>query len=437
MVKRLCLASVALVVSCASQNDLCAERNITCTAPLICDPGDGRCKCGGRGGVTCDENEVCDPVASTCRSKTCDEVDCSQSPGTSCDVIDGVCKCGGTGGAVCGPTEVCNPNAAACVPQSNCSNSACPLNQECDQPSGQCRCGSAVCAAGQTCTADSSGQKSCVADICFGVACTGATVCDSADGLCKCNQTLCQSGQACSCASSVDGGCLPSERVCRTSALCVGVSCIAPASCDPSDGRCKCGGPGGPTCGSDQVCTLAGSDGRPGASRNRCEGGTQCTAPDGGLKACAGGSSCDPEDGECKCGGRGGVACGSDGGVDEICVSNAFQQACRLPCSVSSPSCPADTYCYFDSSAVFPAAYCAAPAESKEEDFACTSPTSCFSQMPSARSLHCLGLALGQNGICRAYCDPAAGTAGCLQDKPRTCLPLPGASSDTGYCNPM
>ncbi|MFO0600079.1 MAG: hypothetical protein U0228_32520 [Myxococcaceae bacterium] len=444
MWKNLCVAALAAGVmgvvgaSCGGVKNVCVDRDIRCQAPLICDPGDGVCKCGGRGGRVCDEASVCDPVANTCISKRCDNVDCTDKPGTSCDVVDGLCKCGGTGGTICAANEQCNPNAAACVARSNCNQVACPFNQTCDSVTGACKCGTTTCNAGQTCTIDGNNQKSCVADNCTGVACTGAAVCDGADGLCKCNGVVCQSGQACACPAGADGGmCASSARACRVSGLCNGVTCGNGTTCDPGDGQCKCGGPGGPVCASNQICNL----GPP----PQCEGGAQCVFADGGVKTCAGGTSCDPEDGVCKCGGRGGVVCapasdGLDGGAvaaAEICVSNQVQKVCRKPCDVRSPDCESGKYCYFDSSAETPASYCATPSDSKDEDSACTTPTSCFSMVPGPRSLHCLGLALGQTGICRAYCDTAAGTAGCLQDRPRTCLPIPNAAAGTGYCNPQ
>jgi hypothetical protein len=444
MWKNLCVfglsASVMALVSasCGSgPKNLCVERNIRCSTPLICDPGDGVCKCGGRGGVSCDSDSMCDPIANVCVSKKCDSVDCTDQPGTSCDVRDGVCKCGGTGGKACGASEVCDPNAAACVAMTNCNDVACPFNQTCDASTGRCLCGAVPCAVRQTCSVDAEQAKTCVDDNCAGVACTGASACDRTDGVCKCNGSVCQSGQACLCPEGADGGCGATQRSCRVSGLCEHVTCpVSNTVCDPGDGQCKCGGPGGPSCGANQLCTLG-----PPA---KCEGGAQCALPDGGPKSCVGGTSCDPEDGLCKCGGARGLLCapagGADGGSDapaEICISNPLQQACRRPCDVRSPQCESGTYCYFDSSAATAAAYCAAPTESKEEDSACTSPTACFSMTPSARSLHCLGLALGQTGICRAYCDVGAGTAGCLQDRPRVCLALPMAPMGTGYCNPQ
>jgi hypothetical protein len=426
----------AVTASCGGgPRNLCADRNISCESPLSCDPSDGICKCGGRGGVVCPTGFSCDPVSNTCLSARCARVDCSDRPGTSCDVFDGICKCGGTGGVACLSTEACNPNAKTCEPRISCTQVACPANQTCDQATGACRCGASACAVGQRCSIGMDGAKACVNDACTGVTCTGSNTCDAADGLCKCNGVVCQSGEACACPPGADGGCAASQLACRSGNACANVTCGNNTTCDPVDGLCKCGGPGGPVCASNQICNLG-----PPA---QCQGGAQCSLPDGGAKSCAGGTSCDPEDGKCKCGGRGGIVCApasTDGGSApaEICVQNPVQQACRQPCDIRSPVCPQGTHCYYDSSATTPAAYCAAPTDMRKEDDACTVPTACFSTSPSPRSIHCLGLVLGQTGICRAYCDVAAGSAGCIQvPRPQTCIAIPQAPSGYGYCNPM
>ncbi len=432
------LAAHVLVLTSACSGgpvDQCEEKRVTCaTAGYLCDPSDGVCKCGGRGGVVCGENEVCDSAANTCVSNRCSSVDCAGKPGTSCDVRDGLCKCGGTGGTVCADQQVCNPNVPACEAAADCNQLTCPRNQTCDGSTGTCVCGAQTCSAAETCSVASSVEKVCVADNCTGVVCTGSASCDSADGLCKCNGVVCQSGQACGCPTGSDGGCADSERTCRASNLCVGVSCGGGSTCDPSDGRCKCGGPGGPACSSNQICNL----GPP----SRCEGGQQCVNPDGGTKTCGSGTSCDPEDGVCKCGGRGGLSCAppvtdEDGVVrvpGEICVTNLVQIACRMPCSVLNPDCPEGTYCYFDSSATPVVSYCAAPTGSQEAGQNCTTAAACFDEEPSPHALHCLGLALGVTGLCHTYCDVALGAAGCLQDIPRECQQIPGAPPGTGYC---
>lgn len=434
-----CVMAVVGAACSSGPVNVCVDKKIRCSqAGYICDPGDGVCKCGGRGGVVCADSEVCDATTNTCLSNVCKNVDCGSRDGgfgTSCDVHDGQCKCGGTGGTVCGDNELCNPNARVCEAQADCNQVACPRNQACDTTTSHCVCGSSQCNPTETCSAGDGG-KVCVPDNCTGVACTGAASCDGADGLCKCNGLVCQSGQACACPPGSDAGCATSALACRTSNLCSTVTCNNGTTCDPADGQCKCGGPGGPVCASNQICNL----GPP----PQCEGGEQCAYPDGGAKVCPGGTSCDPEDGVCKCGGRGGLVCADaqtdDAGVQlapaEICVSNPVQLACRRPCKVTDPACADGTYCYFDSSAAPTASYCAAPTGTKQDEDGCTTATACFSQTPSPHPLHCLGLALGQTGICRAYCDVAAGQGGCVQDIPRTCDQIPNGPAGIGYCHP-
>jgi hypothetical protein len=428
-----------LVVSCSSSTskDLCTERSVVCDAPQLCDPSDGICKCGGRGGVVCPTGFTCDSASNTCLSTRCANNDCSDKPGTACDQRDGLCKCGGTGGAVCATNEVCNPASGACEPLLNCNAVACPYLQTCDQATGTCQCGTAGCAAGQSCSVTAgSSAKVCVANACAGVTCAGSSVCDPADGECKCNGVTCQAGQACSCPAGSDGGCGATDRVCRTANGCDGVVCPNNhTACDPVDSKCKCPGPGGPVCAASQICTLLPTP--------QCSGGSQCVEADGGPRTCAGGTSCDPEDGLCKCGGARGVSCApasTDGGTDpaQICVQSIDQQACRRPCDVNNPDCPTGQYCFFDSSAATPAAYCSAPTDSRAEGQGCTTATSCFSTDPGPHSLDCLGLVQGQTGLCRAYCELAAGNAGCIQvPVAQICSQIPGAPTGAGFCSPQ
>ena len=418
-----------LAASCGGgSRNLCTSKNIRCDNPLICDQDDGICKCGGHGGVVCPSMFTCDSATNTCQSTRCAGVDCSTRASTSCDVFDGICKCGGTGGTVCTATETCDPASKRCNPTVNCNERACSRNQTCDLGTGACRCGTSTCMDNQFC-APNGEMKMCIGSICNGVHCAGANKCDVNDGYCKCNGVICQSGEACACPAGSDGGtCADDKRICRPGSACIGVTCNGGTTCDPVDGQCKCGGPGGPACASNQICSL----GPP----PQCQGGAQCVNLDGGMKVCLGGTSCDSEDGKCKCGGRGGTVCATaDAGTPaEVCVSSALQQSCRRPCDVRAPDCPAGTQCYFDSSAATPVAYCATPTGAQPEDNACQAATACYSGTPP-RAMHCNGLALGQTGICRPYCDVAAGTQGCLQvPNPQTCQQIPGAPTGFGYC---
>lgn len=436
------LAGFGLGVGCSGgARNVCQERNVRCESPLACDPDDGKCKCGGRGGVECQEGFVCSATdEKTCQSTKCAGIDCSKKPGTSCDGVTGECKCGGTGGLICKDTEVCNPSARKCQPKLSCNEVACPKNQTCEPVSGQCLCGATACAEGQSCSVGADSAKTCVNDLCATSNCLGGNSCDPADGLCKCNGVACLAGEACQCPMGTDGGCADTAKVCRPSHACQGVSCPANSNtlCDPVDGQCKCGGPGGPACASNQICAL----GPP----LQCQGGQQCVNPDGGPKVCGGGTSCDPEDGKCKCGGRGGKVCnvGVDGGTEpaDVCVTSSNQQACRRPCDPRSPDCPNGTYCFFDVLAGTPVAYCAPPSDQRGEAQDCLNATACFevsdggTQQP--RAMHCAGLAMGQRGFCYAYCDVAAGMQGCIQfPKPQLCVQIPMAPAGYGYCQPQ
>jgi len=434
------VGGVALSSCSSGPTNLCNSKNVKCDSSLICDPSDGVCKCGGRGGVVCPDQWVCDPVSNTCKSTLCATVDCSAKIGTSCDVVDGTCKCGGTGGKVCTASEVCDPNAKQCKPAIDCNSKACPRNQVCDTSTGACKCGESICDAGAFCSvAGTNDQKACIESLCATVQCPGdgVTACDPNDGICKCNGVVCLSGEACACPAGSDGGvdggsCEATARVCVPGSACASPHCDGGTTCDPADGQCKCGGPGGPLCAADQLCALTPAP--------ACQGGAQCTLPDGGPKLCEGGTSCNPENGICTCGGLGGTVCPAATNTDPayICVQIPNgQQSCKRPCDVRSPDCPTGTYCYFDSEAVTPAAYCSAPTGTSQEGDACIHATDCFANNPP-KSLDCNGVSLGQAGICREYCDVATGNQGCTQvPRPQTCNQISGAPAGFGYCQPQ
>jgi hypothetical protein len=432
--KHLVAGALALaVVSCSSGNkDLCTAKRVLCDdATLICDPEDGVCKCGGHGGVICPTGFVCDQDSMTCLSRLC-TVDCTSKPGTSCDQYDNTCKCGGTGGKICSDSETCDPATKQCMPTVDCNDVACPRNQVCDTSSGVCKCGASTCMPTEYCSpmgSDGGGGFTCVNDVCARTHCAGANTCDPSDGYCKCNGVFCQSGEACACPVGSDGGqCDDSARSCQAGAACVGVSCDGGTLCDPVDGQCKCGGPGGPVCAGNQLCSL----GPP----SSCEGGAQCTLSDGGAKQCPAGFSCDTEDGLCKCGGMNGQLCApGDAGIPpEVCVLTTLQQSCKRPCDIRTPDCPTGLGCYFDSEASTPVTYCAAPTGVQDAGQPCNSPTQCYGGAPP-QALHCNGLAPGVPGLCEAYCDVANGMGGCVQTPvAESCSQIANAPTGYGYC---
>jgi hypothetical protein len=433
----LTLASAAvmavLAASCGGTNNLCESKNVRCEDPLQCDPEDGLCKCGGAGGTVCQTGFACDTATNTCLSSRCAGVSCASRPGTSCDMLDGICKCGGTGGQLCEDEQVCNPTTKQCQPKADCSEVACGTNQNCDPDTGLCMCGQGFCEAGHTCAIAPDGSRLCVEDRCTGVNCLGGTSCDPADGTCKCNGVACTAGQVCDCPS---GTCAEAERTCVSGSACAAVTCTGSTTCDPADGQCKCGGPGGAVCGAGQVCNLM---------TGQCQGGNQCMTADGGTKVCPGQTSCDPEDGLCKCGGRGGQVCGdgTGGTVVEVCVVTTFSISCEEACNPTLQLCskPGE-YCYFNTLAKVPVAYCAVNSDTRIEGQGCANPTACFTTNPTAKGLHCLGLGTfdtpGGSGFCRSYCDTTAGTAGCPQGQvAQTCEPIVGAGPGIGFCKPV
>jgi hypothetical protein len=408
------LALVALLGGCGkTANTRCT--GVTCTGGLTCDPGDGQCKCGGEGGVVCAAGQLCDTTTVTCSdpAHACADVACTGN--TACDPADGQCKCGGAGGVVCASGTICNPATRSCSDGNACVGVVCPGRQSCDISDGTCKCDGQLCGAGQVCSA-TEGQG-CVASACAGVQCTGNTVCDEASGACLCGGSLCVAGQTCGCPRA-DGGlgpdtCDASARACVDSTLCAGVACHGGSTCDPADGLCKCGGPGGPQCGSGQNCDV---------SVGACIGGDRCR-----NITCATGTSCDPEDGQCKCGGQGGQVCGDD----QSCFQVQAGYACRTSCDPLQQNCDPSQACYFDESASASAGYCATPGTKTDTG---NPPPLCNSANDCAQGYHCVP-EVGRNfpGTCHRYCAVSQGAGGCTGSN--NCVQLGnGAPDDVGAC---
>lgn len=70
--------------------------------------------------------------------------------------------------------------------------------------------------------------------------------------------------------------------------LCAGVNCGNGTRCDPADGTCKCGGPGGVVCVEGQTCS---TDPLPHCLSDLCID-----------VVCPSEERCDPTDGTCRCG---------------------------------------------------------------------------------------------------------------------------------------
>lgn len=131
----------------------------------------------------------------------------------------------------------------------------------------------ALAASAPACSGDDTKPKE---DICKGVVCAENMTCDPNDGRCKCGP----GGLEC-----VTGRCVLEPAPACVSDLCELVTCSDGQSCDPVDGLCKCGGA---VCDEGQRCV-----------NNRCvsENADRCAAV-----VCDAGMECDPEDGLCKCG---------------------------------------------------------------------------------------------------------------------------------------
>ncbi len=399
--------------------DLCVQLGTVCDDPTgrtSCDPADGQCKCGGKGGVVCGEGTVCDldlntnPPSPSCISERCDGVVCG--PTEACDAADGLCKCQGV---LCGEGQTCL--ADGCSGEDPCAGVVCGENQECDPTDRTCKCGGNTCSAGESCRRDDAGQGYCVGRNCVGKNCPEGTECNPVDGLCHCGSTdgdVCTAGQAC----AEEGG----ESVCIGKDICEGVVCPGNATCSPLDGKCRCGGydAASPVCAPDQTCDLT-------QDPPRCVGGDACRGvtcdPSSNL-------SCDGETGECRCGGTGGLVCDAGQG----CIDSDGAPACVIRCDPNTPNVSMETCgqvvggspkgCYL--SPADGLAYCADSGK-QADGTDCDVPTDC------AADHHCIQD--GDKGICRRYCDTTV-PGDCYQED-RTCVPLagrPASLPNLGVC---
>jgi hypothetical protein len=176
-----------------------------------------------------------------------------------------------------------------------------------------------------------------VADPCAGVNCPFGTECNPDDSLCHCGAgtgPVCAAGQACF------------NAECISNSVCEKVSCAPGMVCDPNPepgqgGFCRCGGIGVayPRCDQNQTCDLS-------TAFPSCKGGDPCKDKD--CAKLVPGSSCDPEDGKCKCGGLDGVECGGNGQTGYACSVEEKANVCTTTCNPLASTCTGEDACYYD-----------------------------------------------------------------------------------------
>jgi hypothetical protein len=160
---------------------------------------------------------------------------------TTTDVNCGGCsnRCGMQGGLVC------KSSRCSCTTDDQCKQGSAQANLTCDVPSGQCHCGNAVCAYGETCSGTScscNGGRGCMAGRsccqtpagCFdltsnaancggcGRACPSGFVCGA--GTCQCNSND-------DCNAGSPGTCTAGACVCGTTTCPKGQRCLATGTC--------------------------------------------------------------------------------------------------------------------------------------------------------------------------------------------------------------
>jgi hypothetical protein len=166
----------------------CARTPETCVGAATCDPTTGQCS----GGLSCDDDSMCDPPAAVCNRSThtcvagctlhgCDNgLRCNDNDGHCCDPASPDCPAEPDGGAECNgdsecpgtPANICS--GGACVP--GCAATGCSAPLACDQSSGHCATTACArdldCDPGSYCTQ----AQTCVV-LAFGgkIACAGGT----------------------------------------------------------------------------------------------------------------------------------------------------------------------------------------------------------------------------------------------------------------------
>lgn len=339
---------------------------VTCDRGQECNPETGRCTCGGEecGNNQCCEGDACvNPCdGASCPSGLACRVDCGQPDNFRCEDLcpDGKCE-----DNIRNPD--CNPanGTCTCGLDDTCSGSReCCVGGACERP---CEPNPCTSGSNRRCVTDcNQGQGFRCENFCDGITCSKpGTSCDPLDGECKCNSQLGSAGNACTgsnrccsgsgntcedpCAGdpcgSGPGGNFRCQRDCnqpdgfRCEDFCAGVTCNKPGtSCDPIDGRCKCGGDLGTStdaCDGSNCCSGSGNTCEDACSPNPCSGnnsrcvrdcsrgsGFRCENPCDDITCNSPRTSCDPVDGRCECGGE------PLTGNNRCCVDNNWINPC-------------------------------------------------------------------------------------------------------------
>ncbi|MBL8677681.1 MAG: hypothetical protein JNK05_00830 [Myxococcales bacterium] len=182
MGQRLCVGDPCAGVNCpmgqVCSNGACRSLcdGVTCEAPLVCDPRNGRCVSNDcRMLNNCASNELCIAgrcVMDRCATTTCPAmqacVDGTCVPscamvtcpmGQSCNQTTGMCAPSMTDPCAsvrCAANQVCNPATGMCVLSMCGPQTTCPRGQACNPVTGACSddsCATVRCPTGQTCSA--------------------------------------------------------------------------------------------------------------------------------------------------------------------------------------------------------------------------------------------------------------------------------------------